>query len=190
MSDEPPPRRQSFLMISMHVWDQWDAPEIKCKWVLIYRKWFKAHPHHFSENCRLSIVNHRKDFRAVAIKYSVRRWLNPGALGTQEHFSFSSPTCMRPLWFPVHRSSEYTYCNRRTCACMHIHTKNTWCICFLRSQNFHPSASHSKYCTPCLTFLWEFFIYFSLWVPYEGQASSDSQRSSQYDVLHFHWPGY
>jgi len=59
----------SFLMISMHVWDHWDAPGIKC--VLMYRKWFKAHVPTIS----VKIVNHRKDFKAVAIQYNVRRCL-------------------------------------------------------------------------------------------------------------------
>lgn len=54
----------------------------------------------------MQIVKHRKDFTAVAIQYNVRRWLNPDALGTEEHSSFSSPIGMRPLWFTVPRSSE------------------------------------------------------------------------------------
>lgn len=50
-------KRQSFLIISMHVWDQWDTPGMKCKWVLIYSKWFRAHVPVTSEkivNCQLS----------------------------------------------------------------------------------------------------------------------------------------
>lgn len=102
--DEPPPWRQSFLMIGLRVCDQWYACGIKCKWVLMYRKWFEAHVPTIS----VKIVNHRKDFKAVAIQYNVRRWLNSGVLGTQGASSFSSPVGTRPLLFPVPRSSDYT----------------------------------------------------------------------------------
>ncbi|KAI6074661.1 Acidic amino acid decarboxylase GADL1 [Aix galericulata] len=54
-------------------------------------------PCSFSENCHPSIANDRKDFRAVAMQCSVRKWLNPGALGTQGDFSFSGLIAMLML---------------------------------------------------------------------------------------------
>lgn len=95
-------------------------------------------PCSFSENCQPSIANDRKDFGAVAMRYSVRKWLSPGALGTQGDFSFSSLIGMRPLWFPVPRSLDYTYSHTRF-------SMNTDCESRTSQSFWLSGCTHTKY---------------------------------------------